>query len=535
MYKLLIVDDEPNLVEGLRDGINWQEYDVEVVGVAFNGQEALLLCAELLPDIILTDIKMPKMDGLTFIDRIKGLVPEAKLIIISAFEQFDFARRAILLGVSAYLVKPVRPRVVLAEVEKAVQELQARDRERLRQEQLERSYLESIAYTTESVMNAFISGREVRHDRLEQVLQSSRFCLDFTRCCVMVCLLDAKPYFSFHLQRRYKELLTEQLSAPISFVCFESYRGEMVVLAATTGPGMLAPVLTQSSMELKRSLLHECGLKLYFGVGEESETLWGAVLSYRQARSALDNRLISKRVISPAELAAREAAPMQEADGIPNLFAHYQSALLSGDITGAKRLIAEQLYPLLEGGCYPYCYVRLIYSQLLSLVLGVIMEHKIPMQELTRNSGGLYEQLFGQRTLEGLHLCFLGLQQQLLQRIGSNSGNISRGLIRSAQIYINSRPSGSVSLTEVAAHVALSPSYFSKLFKKETGISFVDYIKNSRIERAKTLLRSTNKKVYEICDELGYQNVQYFTTLFKNMVGMTPLEYKQKEQGGMKE
>lgn len=123
MYKLMIVDDEPMVVEGMRDGINWKQYGIEVAACAYNGAEALERCREVLPDIIITDIKMPGLDGLDFISAALSYVPHARFIIISAFEEFSYAQKAISLNVQAYLVKPVRISLLVSTVQQAVQSI----------------------------------------------------------------------------------------------------------------------------------------------------------------------------------------------------------------------------------------------------------------------------------------------------------------------------------------------------------------------------------------------------------------------------
>jgi YesN/AraC family two-component response regulator len=120
----MIADDEPIVVEGIRDGIDWKQYGIEVVGCAYNGAEAEELCRKKIPDIIITDIKMPGIDGLDFLSSVRHIVPHARFIIVSAFELFSYAQTAIELNVQAYLVKPVRSSVIVNTVLQAVQSIQ---------------------------------------------------------------------------------------------------------------------------------------------------------------------------------------------------------------------------------------------------------------------------------------------------------------------------------------------------------------------------------------------------------------------------
>ena len=176
----------------------------------------------------------------------------------------------------------------------------------------------------------------------------------------------------------------------------------------------------------------------------------------------------------------------------------------------------------------PYSFVRLIYHQLLAALLSVLWNCSVPLEDMVADRADLYRRLSQERNIDSVNRWFLALQAELLQAAHGQDAELSCAFIKKVQEYIHAHISSNVSLADVAEHMALSSSYLSRLFRKKTGTSFIEYVKNAKIERAKELLRSTNLKVYEICDCLGYQSLQYFTTLFKNTTGMTPLEYKQK-------
>jgi len=164
-------------------------------------------------------------------------------------------------------------------------------------------------------------------------------------------------------------------------------------------------------------------------------------------------------------------------------------------------------------------------------LLRTIYEMGIIPEELYGKPVHLYEELFKKQTMIELEKWFYDLVKRVCLLINEKKSIKMNYIVAAAVKYIRQNYNKDISLGEVAEHVNLNSCYLSRLFKEEIGIQFVEYVRMVKIDIAKELLVNSNKKIYQICEELGYQNVQYFTTIFKNVVGMTPIEYKKSKLG----
>ena len=175
MYKMLVVDDEPNMVEGITHGINWRQYDIEEVFAAYNALEAMDICGQERPEIILTDIRMPGMDGLEFIEKVRTELPDSEILLISAFEEFSYAKRAISLNVASYLVKPVKPKDLIREICMSTERLNEKREKREYQEYLEKAYRKNRGFVSEYIIRMWMNGISVSEHLLEKAMMKTGF------------------------------------------------------------------------------------------------------------------------------------------------------------------------------------------------------------------------------------------------------------------------------------------------------------------------------------------------------------------------
>ena len=236
MFKLLIADDEQIVIEGIKDSIDWHQYGIEVVGTAKNGTEALKLAKELKPDIIISDIKMPGLSGLELIEELKEFLPNVKVILISAYEEFDYAKQAISLGVNSYLSKPVKKAEVIDEVSKIKSQLERKLHEEEIAKGLQQRFNENLPILREHFLNTLIRGTSVSD--LETKLQTYHLELSPRKIGVMVCKMD--HYHSINLEADEAQIqvlmfriidVFNEITLPISnSITFQSYNQEIVTI-----------------------------------------------------------------------------------------------------------------------------------------------------------------------------------------------------------------------------------------------------------------------------------------------------------------
>lgn len=538
MYKMLVVDDEPNMVEGITHGISWRQYEVGEVFAAYNAMEAMDICGQEEPEIIITDIRMPGMDGLEFVDKIREELPDTEILLISAFEEFAYAKRAIGLKVASYLVKPVRPRDLIREVCMCIKRMDEKKERREYQEYLENAYRKNRGFVSEYIIQMWMNGASISDTLLEKAMIKTGF------------RIQNRRFGAFVLENRMGRRLNDPLQNDLGVkeqvlgLLSDMMKQDFDILPSGLRPGKIQ-VLYSSALEEDRifqSLNSICRFArdmvrqkqestLYYGIGGVVEHPGQLPMSLKQAVSRL-KRTAGSNIGRPT-LGTREMQGTKEnlLDDLTGFLSRYEEKLLSGAAEEAELMIEQELKQLTEPTGPAGAYAGMVYHHLLSIVLHIMQENNIRSDSLTDTCRQFYGALERDEASELLHEAFIKIHREAMGHMESRTGEISRRIAEQSKAFINSHIVN-VTLAETAEAVDLSPSYFSRLFKNEVGMSFVEYCKSAKVERAKHLLRSTDKKIYEICDELGYQSVQYFTTLFKTIAGCTPGEYRQGPKPG---
>lgn len=536
MFKLLIADDEQIVIEGIRNSINWNQYDIEVVGTAKNGTEALKLAQELQPDIIISDIKMPGLNGLEFIEELKAFLPNVKVILISAYEEFDYAKQAIRLGVNSYLSKPVKKVEVISEVCKIKSMLEHKKNEDEIAKQLQQRFNENLPILREHFLNTLIRGNAVSD--LETKIQTYHIDISPFKTGVMVCKMDHFRDIQFEEDEHQVQLLmlritdiTNELTLQASrSITFQSYNQEIVTI-------FNAPVEVKSPIQelinlaerIKNLVFEEIGIKVSIGISRIYSEIKDIGFAYKEAVKALNYRLVygDNSVLYIENVENIETDTYSPLININELLENIQNILYTGKIEEVYGLVDSFTQKLQKAEKIPYYYIQQLYIQLLSIILRTATEIGIGTHQIAGNTD-LYGTLLKIDSFSELNNWIKGILSNVCEQISLKNQLKTKHSVQKAINYIREHCQEEISLTSVAEYVRLNPTYFSRFFKEETGCSFVDYLKKLRIEKAKELLKTSNLKIYEICEALGYQSVQYFSTLFKNMVGVTPQEYREK-------
>ncbi|MFZ5988744.1 MAG: response regulator [Bacillota bacterium] len=538
MLRMIIADDEQIILDGLRQSIDWKSYEIDVVGSAKNGAEAFEMAGSLCPDIVLTDIKMPGLNGLELVKQIKKLRPDVKFILISAYEQFEFAKEAIALGVLSYVTKPLKKQRIIEEVIKARDRIIHERSERENKRRLEELYLSTLPILSEHYHNSLIMGKTRVTGDYKKQFSTYGVDMDETHTGVFVCTIDnmeeetSEEFFEksvqiIHLQ--IAEMIKELLPSCYKRTVFQSYNNEVVTIYnAASDHAAAIKDITLTAETIKNSMKRETGISISAGIGRIYPSLKDAQLSYQEAVKSLNYRLVygNNAVLYIGSVEMNEMEHAHLFSNLSETLTNIQNVLWTGKEEEVLKLITSKMKELTFCKSVPYYYIQQVYCHLLSALLRTIYEMNILPEQLYGTPVHLYGELFKKQTLLELERWYYDLVERACTAINEKKASRANHVINSAVSYIKAHCYKDISLGEVAEHVNLNPSYLSRLFKEEVGIQFVEYVRNIKMEMAKDLLKNSNKKIYEICDELGYQNVQYFSTIFKNTVGITPMEFK---------
>ena len=520
MYKLLIVEDEDLIRNAILFGIDWLALGFEVQG-AEDGEVALEIVRTFSPDIVLTDIRMPFIDGLELTRKLYENYPRTIVIILSGHDEFSYAQEAIHLGVRQYLQKPIVPNDLIAILQKTARELDTRANREMREEKLRLQVQESMPFLREKLLNRLVHNTIIPSEIPRM--------LDFTGIHLkgagfIVCLIECEPETPIYgeaaaiLDLSITQILEHEISN--DGIAFESVTGRRVLIYAARTMQTERPYIVTLLGEISDIIFREHNIVTTCSIGTRVSNIADIHISYDSAKAAIEQRVFDGRgQIYDAYLAPcietyfpfdrskslidklRILPDDEFAESLSNFFSDLRQmrSLSSNSLLSIMLDLANGGYRLLiESGC---------------------MEDPSPV--------AIYGKLFSLSTLEQyqnvLSSFFTELRTKLMQQ------RISRGsqLIKKICSFIEDHYcDASISLNTVASSVFISSTYLSILFKKEMGTTFTEYISRLRMERAKELLLVGNLKTYEAAEQTGYSDPQYFSSCFKKYTGLTPSEYK---------
>lgn len=532
MYKVMLVDDDYPVLELLSEAIDWERLGLEIVGLHGNGAAALEAAEADMPDILITDIGMPQMDGLELVRRLKEKKPHLLVAILTCHSEFAYAKRAIELQVQDYIVMDTLvPGDLLPVLERFVGNLNEERELNLERHRLLHMVDQSREAMREQWVHRALERPMLQPESWSRELQSFGLPVEdrvlLPALGFLGDLQTARRRFSsddilkFAVTNVTDEVLQQEGAEAVWFpyssrlwFSLHSFRRTLSV----NGYEETRQLLRKVQDALQRALK----LTMSFQLGE----LGSSFGELKQSMARLLDAGSQRFYMEQGEIAAVRAVPAQEQD----LFAHYMEAIdafrdrvMKGDVSGVKDKVEEWTDFLLAKKFEP----EAVKDWALKLLLDI---------RLKRQSARHFRSF---RSAESLHkdAAELGslfelrrwLTEQLLAAAdpaGETGIRTHRKEVLDACDYVASHLDRRISLEEVAEHLHLNASYFSRLFKKETGETFIEYVNRVKIERAKELLEQTSHPVSKICEMLGYDNQSYFIKLFKGHTGMNPLDYR---------
>ena len=533
MYQLIIADDERTTRDSLRELIPWSELGISQVGTARNGFEALEISKNLRPDILLTDIRMPKLDGLELAKQIRVQYPECKILFLTGYADKNYLKTAIHLKAAGYLEKPLN----LEELKAVIRETVALCDQELQKKQalirLKNKLNDSAPLIRQAVTLELVSGNT---NLTELTDKYGHICLPFLEhsCYTVVCIVfnwnaTAKPLKNNHLNHYRQALLTalstDYIASPDQFCAgFDSF-GNLVLIWR----GQIAATLTDSTATLKSmlskiTLLTKNNCRCAAGVSGVANGPDQIPNSYRKALLAATLQFYSdtQPVFYQSDLSSSSAINVDK-----ELFINFKECLQTDNFNMAQALLENITAQAQLCRDCNLNRVKNVYFHLLLAVYEVALERGLidPFKE--REETYIWKEILTKRSLEelsGYVKSSIGtIYNQLVE-----SGAISRKVQEIIRYIRHNYADKTLSIQSISAHVYLSPTYLCAFFKKSTGKTLNEFITEIRLAKAKELLRDVRLKLYQIAAKVGFTDVNYFSTLFKRRVGCTPSEFREK-------
>lgn len=536
-YKVLLVDDEEEIREGMAHRIPWQALGLTIAGTAENGIEALDLVERESPDIIITDIQMPFMDGLEFIEQARKRLPFSKFIVFSGYDVFEYTQKAVSLHVTEYLLKPFSAQDLSDLLLKIKQQMDQEKQERRDLASLQKRFDESLPLLQQSFLLGCLSGF-LPPERILQQKQSFAFPKNQAYSVLLFEVVMGKEsgYFTGKEElylMAIKELVSQKL--PTEFVNHTFIFGEYIVAILAFTPNFDVGNLVKQVNDICREASQINLRTVLAGLSQKVSELTELPLAFQQAQDALT---YSYRLDQIEWFATYQRDITKVQPNVLLLTENEERAFTNLVKLGNKELLKEAVIESFAQ----------IKEQNLSLKYYQVylLEHVTLLLKIAHTYGFEGQEVFGEdllRMVEDLHKIsleemtswFLSKSQQLNERIQLSTANSGKTVIQKAKLLVKEQyDDPELTIEKMSQALFLSPAYFSSLFKKETGQSFIAYLTEERLQQARYLIETTNDKSYLIAEKVGYSEPNYFSYVFKKHFGLSPSKYRNQQAKGLR-
>ena len=542
MLKIFLAEDEVVVRETIKRMIPWEELGFELVGEAADGEMALPLLIRQQPDLLITDIKMPFMDGLTLARLAKKEIPGLKVVILSGYDDFNYAKQAIGIGVEDYLLKPITKNALI----ERLSEIRSRyEHEKTQKEYYEKFQREMQAYEKNSSRDFFEALVDGSMDMMEVYKRAEKLGLDIVAEAYNVLIFTMNCDEDFSRQRdEYSSWEAESLELLENF--FAGHSSAMLFRSNIFSYGVLLKGQRETIEENTRACVDEIrkilsrqdGRREWFlAVGQSVERLSQIQKSYHTASRAFSQRyLYDENILYYDEMETMEY-PGGQAETEDNAYlqkvdvnalnpAILQKFLSNGLQEETENFVKDYFYAIgqepMKSLVFRNYVILTVRFSVISFIKGLGCDtnemESADTEEVLAESG---------KNMESAIAYAKKMISQAIEIRDQNSGNKNRSILKTAVDFIDSHyMDEEISLNTVANVANVSSNHFSALFSQNMGQTFIEYLTSLRMNKAKELLRCTGMRSSEIAGEIGYKDAHYFSYLFKKTQGMTPSDYR---------
>lgn len=537
MHQLLIVDDQPDLVDDLAEMLPWKSVGIGNVHKAYSAPEALEIVMTQPIDVIISDIRMPGMSGLDLVERIRASWKQIRCILLSGYDDFEYAKRALQHKATDYLLKPADDKELLDAVARAIQDIEEQWKDVSSLRNALHSVKQNLPILRDHLLMSLLEGRHEEDFGEKLGLLEIPFA-ETTPICMM--LLRLEDHFDHYgksdislMEFAVTNIAEEIFGDDLHLWHTRDLHGYLVYMIQAKRRRADLELDVREQIEMKASLLQH-NVKLYLkGTVSILISPWGKLPQeirplYEQAVASFRQHIGSQREYLLSIGEAPEETPARAANSLTHL---YDPPLLihlleSGQWSSLDTKL-EAIYTELEhkwGNSHEH--ILETYFTIVSSLSSSIHKNKRWMSDIMEEDD--FQKLIGGPQFHTIHQLKEWTMRVVTRYKGvmeSESKDSRSNLVRQVQDYVQQHL-GEASLQSIAAHVYLNPSYLSKIYKLETGEGISDLLLRLKMEQATVQLRNSHEKIYEIATGLGYVKTSYFIKVFKEKFGMTPQEYR---------
>ena len=512
MYRVIIVDDEPVIRRGLRETIEWDALGLEVAGEAANGTEALKLVREIRPEILITDIRMPEMDGIRLIQEVRDLDANIKITILSGYSDSEYLRAAIRLGVDNYLLKPIDNDELISNLRNAVSEIEK-----------EAAVSLQIRQGTDLLRSNTLRRLVAGHISTEELKEKAEFLhipLNAGHYLCTVCAVD-RQVPAEDREHFFRETVEDKAGNRMAFVDGD---GDLVLLMIFGEMPADRDRIRQELEALAEKAAREYGIPLRIFAGRMADGSKEIRNSYESAKKTLEYGAFLR---NDGIIWFDEVPETSQAEQIPDRidYERMKELIRRGEQEALETYLERSLEEMIPAAGVTY-----------SRISNLMMHIAVRMTDCFRTIYGSlnafrepaefdFARLFSLRSYDDMRRWLFRLCDDLFAVNRVLLGR-STSIVGLAVDYITEHYREGVTLRQVAADCHVNTSYLGQVFRKETGSAFTDYVNALRIQEARRLLADPTMKVYEVAELVGFTDYHYFLKIFRKITGKSPTEIR---------
>lgn len=535
MLKVMIIDDEFYFREALKVSIPWKELGFEICGEAKNGKDALGKVADLNPDIMIVDINMPIIDGLEFIQSVKGKGIESKFIILTGHSEFNYAKQAVQLGVNNYILKPVNEEELKSSLFEIKEIIRRETSIKFEFEGLKQQVRDSLPLLKDKLLNELIQGSLIpKENETLKKMEYLKININSDYYMVITIELDCgndanwdneeKQLWKYAVSNISSEILDEKF---IFDICYD-IDDRICIIVGMDGTQNKGDFLTllESRLELIRAAVcKHLDFTITVGVGSEKAELFDIPVSYRESIIALKHKLtLGKNRIILYSLVAESGIKGTVFSG------EYRSQLLmnirTADEEEVNKLIS-QVFMRVRAENIHHQILFVVCIEMVSVCMEAIVEMGLRIEDvITQGSFNIIEEIQSKKSIAEMETWIKDIFMHTLETIKRNKISKASRLIEEVKKYISRNyQSSELSIDEIAKNLFVNYAHLCFIFKRDAGVTINEYLTEFRIRKAKELFDSGNTLILDVASKVGYADASYFGKCFKKYYGLAPSKF----------
>jgi len=537
VYKLLIVDDEQIERRALRHIVGRDLPALEVAGEARNGQEAVELVREHEPQIVLMDIKMPGKSGLEAAREIHQSYPETKIIMLTAFDYFDYAQTALQIGAVDYLLKPIRPQKLLKALQNCIDDLNNRKSLAKENKRIKEQLAKLWPYLESSFIYDLVNGNIMNERDLRQ--RASILGINLIPAIVMLIGIEHPGNLDGGISE-FKQQLTRQKVFEVILGIFNDNKSILITPIMANKFILLIPCISAAMSTVHYDYcrlkgeaiikkLTEDDIVVSIGIGNYYEDVNMIRQSYLEAQAAQRGSSFA----GGDEVVSYFGRNKKDSTAFSGYIYQKEAEILDlmymGDWDGTARVL-EFLWKNIRDSNLEEQLQKACALELLIVLYRAAVTSEADTQPMAVLSLSRIRRLMESNTAEELGNCFYMAVHEIMDAIKMGRTDSAAQAVHMTKSFIDNNLSSDIKLDDVARHVHMSPCYLSRIFSREVGVPFKKYMVKAKLAHARKLLLSTAKSISEIATEVGYQDTSYFCKIFRQDEGLSPNEYRIKHR-----